>query len=103
MRSDARDASAVNLVGGTSFDYLAAMRRGIAFANDGACCQVALSQVFFCMNLPCAMVHACAPVERGNECNGAAVARSAARCTSGERACETCSLLAYAPCVCVAG
>lgn len=54
LMPDARDASAVNLVGGTSFDDLAAMRRGIAFANDGACCQVALSQVFFCMNLPCA-------------------------------------------------
>jgi len=49
---DARDASAVYLVGGTSFDNLAAMRRGIAFANDRACCQVARSQVFFCMNLP---------------------------------------------------
>jgi hypothetical protein len=57
---DARDASAVNLVGGASFDYRAAMLRGIAFANDGACCQLALSQMFFCMNLPRAMIHICA-------------------------------------------
>jgi hypothetical protein len=38
--TDARDASAVYRLGGTSFKHLAAMRRGIAFANDGACCQL---------------------------------------------------------------
>ncbi|MCP1121285.1 hypothetical protein [Robbsia andropogonis] len=62
--SDARDASAVDLACGTSFDYRAAMRRGIAFANDGAFYQLALSRMFFSMNLPRATIHPCARLYR---------------------------------------